>query len=224
MSKSIANKEVSHKIKVLGEGDTECNYISGLKKICKTTFSFEEVDMHGGGYSKFIKKVNAVSPLNCIAIFIIIDLDNAESDKSNLDKLIRLSNTKARLSKIPYILIGNNFDFEYFACCHCDSYNHGDTSQYIIKQLGYKSVNDFKSDPNIFTALNNDIKKRSFKIAIDKTKDKYNASNTFFKYDYNPIKKGADIVFKICTPKINTDALISKHSNFIEFFKISDLY
>ena len=223
MINNTKTKEITYKVKVLGEGDTECNYIEGLKKVCKTKFTFEAVDMHGGGYTEFIKKVNAVSYLNCIAIFIIIDLDKAESDKVNLEKLINLCNGKAKLTKIPYILIGNNADFEYFACSHCETYSNGDTSQHIIKQLEYKSVKDFKADTAIFNVLNNELRKRSYIIAMEKSKGKYIAGNTYFKYNYIPIIKGINIKFNICKPVINKDALVAKHSNFIEFFKIIGL-
>lgn len=93
------NRVGKHKIKIFAEGSTECNYISGLKKDSNIQFTFEEVDMHGGGYSKFTKKVNTVSALNCIICFVIIDLDNAESDKKNLNELIKVCNDRTKKQK-----------------------------------------------------------------------------------------------------------------------------
>jgi len=214
------NRVAKYKVKVFAEGNTECNYISGLKKISNINFTFEDVDMKGGGYSNFLKKVNTISPLNCIVCFVIIDLDNAESDKKNLDELIKVCNDRSKKTKIPYILIGNNYDFEYFCCCHFLDYHNGDTSLYIKRQLHYNNVDEFKADSNMYNVLNNAKSKSSFELALEKTKVQFNANNTYFKYGCVPFKKGLDIKFKNTKLIINKEALNTKHSNFMDFFTI----
>lgn len=72
----------------------------------------------------------------------------------------------------------------------------------------------------MYNVLNNIKNKSSFEVALEKTKVQFNANNTYFKYGCVPIKKGVDIKFKNTKLMINTEALNTKHSNFIDFFMI----
>lgn len=215
------SRQIKQNVKVLVEGFTEYYYISGLKKNTDTALNIQPpVNMDGGGYTNFIKEVKKLDYKACVAIFIIIDLDNVETDKENLYKLINLCNQKTKNTKIPYFLIGTNSDFEYFACCHSNSYKNTDTTAYILKNFKYKTITEFKSDSKVYTKLNKTP--CSYTNALNKTKIGYNNNNTFFKNNFTIITKGANISITIKTV-INHNALSSKHSNLIEFFKIIGL-
>lgn len=215
------SRKIKQNVKVLVEGFTEKYYISGLKSNTTTVLNIQPpVNMDGGGYTNFIREVKKLDYKACVAIFIIIDLDNAETDKDNLYKLINLCNQKTSSTKIPYILIGTNKDFEYFACCHSNSYKNTDTTAYILKNFKYKTITEFKSDSKVYTKLN--TTPCNYTNALNKIKIEYNNNNTFFKNKYTSINNGANISIKI-KPTLNADALSLKHSNLIEFFEIIGL-
>lgn len=216
------SRQVKQNVKVLVEGFTEKYYISGLKNNTTTVLNIQPpVNMDGGGYTNFIKEVKKLDYKACVAIFIIIDLDNAESDKDNLYKLINLCNQKTSSTKIPYFLIGTNNDFEYFACCHSNSYKNTDTTAYILKNFKYKTITEYKSDSKVYTKLN--AAPYNYTNALNKIEVGYINNNTFFKNDHTKTINGANISIKI-NSTINPNALSLKHSNLIEFFEIIGLY
>lgn len=216
------SRSLKQNVKVLVEGDTEKYYISGLRSSTTTQLNIEPpVNMDGGGYKNFIKEIKKLDYRGCIAIFIIIDLDRADMDKENLTKLIDLCKQKTSSTKIPYFLIGTNGNFEYFACCHCARYKNSDTKQYIIRNFKYKSIADYKADSKIYNKLNSST--YSYTNALNKIAIAYNNNNTFFKNCYERVTNGANISIKITNFDTNYDALLSRHSNLIEFFKIIGL-
>lgn len=101
------------RLKLFVEGDTEYNYMYKLKYKKNVILSIKVVNMHGGGYKNFLQSIKKESSLGFTAIVIIIDLDKAHTDKKNLDKLIDFCKDKNQRNNIPYILIGNNKDFEF---------------------------------------------------------------------------------------------------------------
>lgn len=210
------SRKSKQRLKLLVEGDTEENYIKGLKNNPDVKLSIKPVNMHGGGYTNFLNQLRKESPLGFIAIFILIDLDKAIEEEKQLQKLINYCNVKSKTSKIPYILIGTNKDFEFFACCHCPNYKNRNTNQYIIKTFGYKDVNKFKADAKIYNFLNKD--NRSINEALTKLSPQ---KPTYFKHIYKKQKKGLDITIKLSEPVIiNQDALTSYHSNIYELFDL----
>lgn len=212
-------RHVQQNVKVLVEGYTEKYYVSGLKNNTPTVLNIQPpVNMDGGGYKNFIKEVKKLDYKACVAIFIIIDLDNASKDKENLYTLIDLCKQKTLNTKIPYFLIGTNNDFEYFSCCHSNTYKNTDTSSYILNTFKYKTITEYKSDNKIYTKLN--TTPYNYTNAINKTKSGYTTNNTFFKNDYIKNINGANISIKINSFNINTHALSFNNSNLFEFFNI----
>ncbi|MBF8984532.1 RloB domain-containing protein [Lutibacter sp. B2] len=208
-------RKSKQRLMLLVEGDTEENYMKELKNNPDVYFSIKPVNMHGGGYTNFKNRLRKESTKGFLAIFILIDLDKAFDEKKQLKDLIDYCKMQNKKSEIPYILIGTNKDFEFFACCHCPNYKKGNTDQYITKIFGYKDVGKFKSDTKIYTFLNSDH--RSFKEALNKLSSKHPA---YFKHVYKKEKKGLDITIKLSKTIINQDALTSLHSNIYELFDI----
>ena len=217
-------RSVQQNVKVLVEGFTEKYYVSGLKNSTKTVLNIQPpVNMDGGGYTNFIKEVKKLDYKACVAIFIIIDLDNVSKDKDNLYKLINLCKQKTLNTKIPYFLIGTNSDFEYFSCCHSNTYKDTDTTAYILNTFKYKTITEYKADTKVYNKLN--TTPCNYTNAINKTKSRYTTNNTFFKNNYTKNIAGANITIsmKKNSPSINPDALSLKHSNLFEFFNIIGL-
>lgn len=200
------------KIKLFVEGDTEENYFSHLKKGNEVEITYEEVNMHGGGYTNFLKKLKKFGELGYIAVFIIVDMDKIDEDKASFNKLKEFCDNKNKAKKIPYFLVGTNKDFEFFACSHCPNYKGQPTDRYITNEWGYKSVDEFKSDTKIYEFLNKN--NRSYQIALEKLsrKNPY-ISNAF-------VVKKQDMKISITKTKINEEALSYQHSNIQELFAI----
>lgn len=201
------------RIKIFVEGHTEQNYISELNKAPNIEISIKPVNMKGGGYSEFLKQIRKESSDGFLASFILIDLDKAMPEKKELNQLIEFCNKNNEHSDIPYILIGNNPDFEFFACSHCPDYKKRSTDQYIIKDFGYKDLATFKSDKKIYGFLNSN--KCSYKIALEAL----SKGKTYFTHSCKKEKDGLDVSIVLSgNVKINTDSLSSKHSNMKELF------
>lgn len=211
--------KIRPKIKVFVEGDTEENYISELKKCSDCSFTIKPVNMNGGGYQNFLNKLKKDSSTGHSAVFIIIDLDKAESEKDELKKLIKFCRDKNKYSDIPYFLIGTNKDFEYFSCCHCPSYKSNNTDRYITKELGYKSVDECKADKNIYNKLNKG--KKNYKVALQKVANGKN-SMKYFNYEYKkPTRVGK--LIKVKKFMTNDEALNYLHTNMYDFFDLIGL-
>lgn len=154
---SRKTRETQKIFKVFCEGDTEFNYVDGMRKKLKLSIALKPVNMEGGGYSNFLDKLKIDSNTNCLAKFIIIDGDraiNEKGEKNNLIKLLEYCKLQNSTKKVPHILIVNYPDFEYIACMHNPKYKGQKVEQFIIKEMGYKDVNEFKSDKKIYDVLN----------------------------------------------------------------------
>lgn len=137
-------------------------------------------------------------------------------EKDALIKLIdhcKLQNLK---SASPYILVLNNPDFEYIACLHDSKYKGGNTKQHITKVFGFKGVDDFKSNSNIYDFLNKD-KSRNYQVMLDKlTQNDKKFIQNQFTFDV------AKVIISVAT-SINWDELYNNNSNIDEFFKLISL-
>ena len=105
--------------KVFCEGDTEYNYIDGLRQQKRLSIALKMVNMKGGGYRSFLEQVKIDGTVNCLAKFIIIDGDRAVSDegeKKNLRELMKYCIMQNQSGRVPHFLIVNYPDFEYIAC------------------------------------------------------------------------------------------------------------
>lgn len=209
------NKKIKPRLRLFVEGKSEKNYFDQFGKSVDITFVIESIDMNGGGYSNFLKKIKEKGYQGCTAVVIIIDLDKMENDKGNFEKLIRYCNTQNKKCPTPYILMGTYLDFEYFACCHSKDYKNGDTSQFIINNYKYRTVAEFKADSKIYTVLNNDKLNRSYNIACDAISKK----ESYFKNKIQLRGKSGDINIKN-ELNINKSLVGIKNSNLHEFFKL----
>ena len=154
---SRKKRETKKHFKVFCEGDTEHNYIDEMRRQKKLSITLKLVNMKGGGYSNFLELVKTDSGTNCLAKFIIIDGDRAVTDageKNNLRQLLEYCVLQNQSGRIPHFLIVDYPDFEYIACLHTSKYKNQSVTQYIIKEMGYKSVEEFKADKKIYSVLN----------------------------------------------------------------------
>ncbi len=213
---SRKKRKVKKSIKLLVEGETEKHYLDGLKNALSINFSIQTVNMKGGGYANFLRKLKKEDNLGFIAFFIFIDLDKAHTDRENLKELIKYCNQENKKSNIPYLLVGTNKDFEFFACCHCPKYNYRDTGKYIKNSFSYASVDKFKSDTKIFDFLNKNG--RTYNTALEYLKP----LGGYFSHDYKIVKRELDITIKLLKKSviINEEKLNINHSNIWEFFDI----
>lgn len=179
MSRKV--RETKRNFKVFCEGDTEHNYIDEMKRQKKPSIALKSVNMKGGGYSSFLEQVRTDSNTNCLAKFIIIDGDRAvcdEGEKKNLRELLEYCILQNQSGRIPHFLIVDYPDFEYIACLHTPMYKGQNVAQYIVHDMGYKSIDDFKADKKIYYTLNSD--KNSYKLMLASLKkDKCFVSNQY---------------------------------------------
>lgn len=143
--------------KVFCEGDTEHNYIDEMKRQRKLSIAIKPVNMKGGGYINFLDQLKTDSNSNSLAKFIIVDGDlvlKDEGEKKNFKELFNYCMLKNKSGRIPHFLIVNFPDFEYLACLHTPQYKNQNTPQYIIKNMGYQSLDEFKADKKVYSVLN----------------------------------------------------------------------
>lgn len=200
--------------KVFCEGDTEYHYIDEMRRQKRLSISLKLVNMEGGGYRNFFDQVKTDSDANCLAKFIIIDGDRAvaeEGEKKNLRELLDYCVLQNQCGRTPHFLIVNYPDFEYIACLHTPNYKGQNAVQYLLKELGYKSINAFKADQNIYHVLNKN--KNSCDLLLSSLKKE----NSFVINNYTINKKHYEIkVTTVC----DWEKLGSKGSNINEFFEV----
>lgn len=203
--------------RIFCEGDTEFNYFNALRKLTESV-KIIPVNMEGGGYREYLKKLKKDSPQNRVATFVVIDCDRARNmaeEKEALIKLINHCKRQNEKSSSPYILILNNPDFEYIACLHDSSYKGGNTKQHIIKIFGFDGVGEFKSNATIYDFLNKDSKSYLTMLQKIERNDKKFIKNKF-QFD---IQK---IIISVET-SIDWDELHNNNSNIDELFKLISL-
>lgn len=211
---SRPKREIRKNFKVFCEGDTEYNYIDEMRRQKKLFIALKPVNMRGGGYSNFLEQVRTDGTANCLAKFIIIDGDRAISDegeKKNLRELLEYCILQNQSGRIPHFLIVDHPDFEYTACLHTPNYKGQNIAQYILKEMGYKSVEDFKSDKKIYTVLNSNGNSESIMLSLLRKKP------CFIINDYTVNKTQYDI--KISATTFDWPKLEQKGSNINEFFE-----
>ena len=116
-----AERKLQKRFVVFCEGDTEYNYIDKMRKRQDVQIALKPINMHGGGYSNFLKKIKTESQTNCLAKFIIVDADRLVKHPGEKDSFLQLSEycrLQNKKGTIPHFLIVNNPDFEYVACLH----------------------------------------------------------------------------------------------------------
>jgi len=111
---------------------------------------------------------------------------------------------------LNYIFL-NYPDFEYIACLHTPQYKGQNVAQYIVKELGYNSVDEFKADKKVYNVLNADGNSSNLMLSLLKK------GNCFIVNEYDIKKKLYEI--KISTV-YDWEKLGRKGSNINEFFEI----
>lgn len=216
MSRKV--REIKKNFKVFCEGDTEFHYVNEMKRQKRISIALKLVNMEGGGYSSFLKKLKVDGNTNCLAKFIIIDGDravNEEGEKENLRELLEFCILQNRSERIPHILIVNCPDFEYVGCLHTPKYKGQDVARYIIKEMGYRDIDAFKSDKKIYSALNKNGNSSDVMLAALKRE------NCFV---VNECKVNLP-KFKInIKTSYNWEKLGRRSSNINEFFEIIDSF
>ena len=190
-----------------------------MRRQKKLSISLKLANMEGGGYSKFLEQIEIDGTTNCLAKFIIIDGDRAvleDGEKKNLQKLIDYCKRQNKYGKIPHFLIVTYPDFEYIACLHTPKYKGQNTAQYLIKELGYKSVDEFKSDTKVYHVLNANGNSYMQMLSLLKKE------NCFVINRYTISKKQYEI--KVSATVCNWEQLGRKGSNINEFFDVIDLF
>lgn len=212
MSRKI--RETKKHFKVFCEGDTEHNYIDEMRRLKKLSITLKPVNMRGGGYSNFLEQIKTDSGTNCLAKFIIIDGDRAVADageRKNLRELLDYCILQNKSGRIPHFLIVDYPDFEYIACLHTPNYKDQNVAQYIVKEMGYKSIDEFKSDKKIYNVLNTNGSSHDLMLSL------LRKENCFIINEFSVDQKLYEI--KISTT-YDWDKLGRKGSNINEFFKV----
>ncbi|WP_289811363.1 hypothetical protein [Thomasclavelia cocleata] len=212
MSRKI--RETKKNFKVFCEGDTEYNYIDEMRRQKRFSIAIKQVNMKGGGYSNFLDQVKTDGTMNCLAKFIIIDGDRAvaeEGEKKILRELLEYCMLQNQSGRVPHVLIVDYPDFEYIACLHTPKFKGQDVAQYIVKELGYKSVDEFKADEKVYNVLNSNGNSSDLMLSL------LRKDNCFIVNEYHIKKKLYEI--KISTV-YDWEKLGRKGSNINEFFEI----
>ena len=202
---SRPKRELQKRFVVFCEGDTEYNYIDKMRKRQDVQIALKPINMHGGGYSNFLKKIKTESQTNCLAKFIIVD------SFLQLAEYCRLQNKKGT---IPHFLIVNNPDFEYVACLHVPEYKGQEVTRFLQTVLGFQSLEQFKKNTEVYECLNNG--ERSYQVLIQKIQGK----DKFVKNTYSVKKKNFEIA--ISKTDVKWELIDRKGSNIEEFFDVID--
>lgn len=214
---SRPKKELQKRFVVFCEGDTEYNYIDKMRKQPGVQIVLKPINMKGGGYLNFLKKIKIESQSNCIAKFIIVDGDRLQipgAERQNFRTLLEYCILQNNRGGIPHFLIVNNPAFEYVACLHFAEYHNQEISTFLTESLGCKSIDQFKSKDDVYELLNS--KGRSFKLVVSRlAKD-----SSIVRNKYTIKKKAFDIVVKYTT--LNLDDSMRRCSNIDEFFDVVD--
>lgn len=64
---SRPKRELQKRFVVFCEGDTEYNYIDKMRKRQDVQIALKPINMHGGGYTNFLRKIKTESQTNCLA-------------------------------------------------------------------------------------------------------------------------------------------------------------
>ena len=199
------------------EGDTEYNYTEKMRKKQGVELVLKPINMHGGGYSNVLRQIKKESQTNYLAKFIIVDADRIVSvpgEKENFLRLLEYCRIQNDKGNTPLFVIADNPDFEHVACLHDTDYKGQDTKGYIVKTWGYKNLDAFKNDTEVYEFLNSE--KRSFEVLLGilRRQDK------LVKNLYEIKKKTFDI--RIKSTVFNQDMLDQRVSNIEEFFDVID--
>lgn len=216
---SRPERKLQKRFVVFCEGDTEYNYIDKMRSAKRqdVQITLKPINMHGGGYKNFLKKIKTESQTNCLAKFIIVDADRLlkhYEEKDSFQQLTEYCRLQNKKRTIPHFLIVNNPDFEYVACLHVPGYKGQEVTKFLQTVLGFQSLEQFKKNTKVYECLNNG--EHSYQILIQKIRGK----DKFVKNTYSVKKKIFEIV--ISRTDVTWELLDHKSSNMEEFFDVID--
>ena len=214
---SRPERKLQKRFVVFCEGDTEYNYIDRMRKRQDVQITLKPINMHGGGYTNFLRKIKTESQTNCVAKFIIVDADRLVKhyeEKGNFLQLMEYCRLQNRKGATPHFLIVNNPDFEYIACLHVPDYKGQEVTKFLQTALGFQTLEQFKKNADVYECLNQGG--RSYHILIQRIQGK----DKFLKNKYSVKKKSFDIA--ITRTDLAWELLGRKGSNIEEFFDVVD--
>ena len=200
---------------VFCEGDTEYNYINAMRKNAGVQVILKPINMKGGGYLNFLKKIKTESSTDCLAKFVIVDGDRINNDaqeKKYFKQLLDYCKVQNQRRDVPIFLIVNNPDFEYVACLHFENCKNQQSDKFLTNELSYQSIDQFKGNQDIYKILNTDG--RSYQLA---QKRLVNAPKLVANL-YIVKKKSFEIMMRQTI--YDAEAESQKSSNMDEFFDV----
>lgn len=126
----------------------------------------------------------------------------------NFLEQIRIDGTTNCLAKF---IIVDYPDFEYIACLHTPKYKGQTVAQYIIKELGYKSVDEFKANEKVYNVLNTNGNSYSLMLPLLKKENCFIINHPTINKKQYEIK-----VSTVC----DWEKLGRRGSNINEFFEV----
>ena len=154
---SRPERKLQKRFVVFCEGDTEYNYIDQMRKRQDVQITLKPINMHGGGYTNFLRKIKTESQTNCLAKFIIVDADRLVKhyeEKGSFLQLMEYCRLQNRKGATPHFLIVNNPDFEYIACLHVPEYKGQEVAKFLQTALGFQTLEQFKKNTDVYECLN----------------------------------------------------------------------
>lgn len=216
---SRPERKLQKRFVVFCEGDTEYNYINKMRGVKRqdVQITLKPINMHGGGYSNFLKKIKMESQTNCLAKFIMVDADRLVKHYEEKDSFLQLAEycrLQNKKGTVPHFLIANNPDFEYVACLHVPEYKGQEATRFLRTVLGFQTLEQFKKNTEVYEYLNRG--EFSYQIMIQRLRGK----DKFVKNIYSVKKKNFEIA--ISRTDVSWEMLDCKGSNMEEFFDVID--
>lgn len=221
MRKSRPKRASAKRFVVYCEGETELNYVNGLKAWLQTVddsihIRIDSVCVGGGGYKKMLEKLRTEPDSNCIARLVMLDYDRCLNDVAEREvfrKLIQLSKSTAdRGRRVPIILVVSNKDFEYALCCHDPKYSDGKTDTFLCAEWGYKDVSKCKADKKVWDKAHTAA--RSHEVAIEHLRYRPKLVENLIKTD----KKALKVVLKEVDLRVENE--LAPTSNLKDLFTV----
>lgn len=159
MRKTRPKRASAKRFVVYCEGETEFNYVNGLKSWLRTVddsvrVHIDSVCVKGGGYKQMLERLRSEPDSNCIARIVVLDYDRCMDDRAEREmfrRLVELSQLSSGGGKrVPIILVVSNRDFEYALCCHDEKYADGKTDSFLCGEWGYEDIAKCKADKRIW--------------------------------------------------------------------------
>ncbi|OCR08012.1 RloB family protein [Helicobacter pullorum] len=141
----MRNKRIKTKISIWCEGKTELNYFDSIKSIvAKENISIKCEEIEKKSYKNIWIKLDKEKDLLYDKIFIVIDLDRANNDETEMKNLKKLIST-IKKSKGQAFLFLSYENFEAWLMYHFKD-NSRNSKANFLKTMGFESSKDFKAN------------------------------------------------------------------------------